>query len=67
MTTHPGRNRPLYVAFEGQEGCGKSTQSRLLADSLDAVLTREFGGSGLGADLGRLLLPTRSSSDLAAA
>lgn len=63
MTTHPGRNRPLYVAFEGQEGCGKSTQSRLLADSLDAVLTREPGGTELGADLRRMLLHTPNPVD----
>lgn len=45
-----------YLAFEGGEGCGKSTQASRLADRLDAVLTREPGGTALGADLRRLLL-----------
>lgn len=46
----------IYVAFEGGEGCGKSTQARLLADRLGAVLTHEPGGTPLGVDLRRLLL-----------
>lgn len=46
----------IYVAFEGGEGCGKSTQARLLAERLGAVLTHEPGGTPLGGDLRRLLL-----------
>ncbi len=45
-----------FIALEGIEGCGKSTQARLLADRLDAVLTREPGGTDLGARLRGLLL-----------
>jgi dTMP kinase len=45
-----------YLAFEGGEGSGKSTQARLLAARLDAVLTREPGGTPLGAKLRTLLL-----------
>jgi dTMP kinase len=37
-----------FIAFEGGEGTGKSTQARLLASTLDALLTREPGGTGLG-------------------
>lgn len=37
-----------YVTLEGAEGCGKSTQSAHLAASLDAVLTREHGGTPIG-------------------
>ena len=48
----------LYIAFEGGEGSGKSTQAALLAERLDAVLTREPGGTGLGARLRELLLNT---------
>jgi dTMP kinase len=51
----------LFIAFEGPEGSGKSTQAKLLADKLrDAgqrvILTREPGGTQLGEELRRLLL-----------
>lgn len=45
-----------WIALEGGEGCGKSTQSRLLADVLGAVLTREPGGTSVGRSIRRLLL-----------
>ncbi|MDH3300476.1 MAG: dTMP kinase [Acidimicrobiia bacterium] len=48
----------VYIAFEGGEGSGKSTQASLLAERLDAVLTREPGGTGLGSRLRELLLNT---------
>jgi dTMP kinase len=51
-----------YIAFEGGEGSGKSTQAALLAERLDAVLTREPGGTGLGAELRGLLLSTETSA-----
>jgi dTMP kinase len=50
----PG-DHPLYVAFEGAEGCGKSTQAALLADALGAVLTRETGGTDVGQRLRQIL------------
>ena len=37
-----------YVALEGAEGCGKSTHAARLASTLDAVLTREHGGTPIG-------------------
>lgn len=46
---------PRYIAFEGAEACGKSTQAALLADRLDAVLTRETGGTPVGARLREIL------------
>jgi len=45
-----------FIAFEGGEACGKSTQARMLADALGAVLTHEPGATGLGARLRELLL-----------
>jgi dTMP kinase len=44
-----------YVALEGAEGCGKSTQARRLADALGAVLTRETGGTDIGSRLRTIL------------
>ncbi len=47
--------RPLYIALEGTEGCGKSTQALLLATELDATLTRETGGTPVGERLREIL------------
>jgi dTMP kinase len=49
---------PKYIAFEGAEGCGKSTQARRLADALDARLTRETGGTRIGQRLRAILHDT---------
>jgi dTMP kinase len=48
--------RGRFVVFEGGEGSGKSTQSARLARRLDAVLTREPGGTDIGSSLRSLLL-----------
>ena len=47
--------RPVYVTLEGSEGCGKSTQAERLARDLDAVLTRETGGTAIGRRLRDIL------------
>ena len=51
----------MFVSFEGIDGCGKTTQAQLLAESLrgegrDVVLTREPGGTPLGEQVRRLVL-----------
>ena len=56
----------LFITFEGGEGCGKSTQSRLLLKKLEqqnvpAVLTHEPGGTALGNELRRALKKRRDS------
>jgi len=48
--------RGRLVALEGIDGCGKSTQARILAERLDAVSTFEPGATPLGAALRHLLL-----------
>ena len=53
-----------YIAFEGAEGCGKSTQAAFLAADLDAVLTREQGGTPIGQLVrGILLDPANTALD----
>ena len=53
-----------YIAFEGAEACGKSTQAARLAARLDAVLTRETGGTDIGRRIREILHDT-SVHDLA--
>ena len=49
------------ITFEGIDGCGKSTQARLLFETLtlnlnDCILTREPGGSYGGEEIRKLLV-----------
>jgi dTMP kinase len=48
--------RGRLIAFEGGEGIGKSTQAERLACHLEAVLTREPGGTDVGERVRELLL-----------
>lgn len=48
--------RGHFVAFEGGEGSGKSTQSRRVAEARGALLTRQPGGTEIGASIRELLL-----------
>ena len=54
------KKKPLFIVFEGVEGCGKSFQSKKLFNNLkkknfDVILTREPGGTK-GAELIRNLI-----------
>ncbi len=49
-----GRGR--LIAFEGIDGCGKSTQAASLAREIGAVSTREPGGTAVGRRLREILL-----------
>ncbi len=48
--------RGRFIAFEGGDGSGKSTQAARLAESLDAVLTHEPGGTPIGSKIRELVL-----------
>ncbi|CUH88085.1 Thymidylate kinase [Phaeobacter sp. CECT 5382] len=59
--TAPKAASGLFLTFEGIDGSGKSTQCRMLAETLqargyDVVLTREPGGSAGAEEIRRLVL-----------
>lgn len=69
MTEGVYAERGLFVAFEGGEGAGKSTQARLLGEALEAaghdvLLTREPGATKVGQMIRHIVLDPQTG-DLA--
>jgi dTMP kinase len=58
-------HKGIFIAFEGGEGSGKSTQTQLLKNYLfeigeDVLVTREPGGTVLGKQLRKILLDPKT-------
>lgn len=58
---------PLFISFEGIDGCGKSTQLQLLKGHLEAaghelILPREPGGTEIGEAIRSILLNKENSA-----
>lgn len=55
-----------FIAFEGGDASGKTTQARRIARQLGAIFTREPGGTDLGETLRSLVLEPQGQVDLRA-
>jgi dTMP kinase len=61
--------KKLFITFEGIEGCGKSTQARMLKEFLvkegkSVFLTREPGGPKISEDIRKMLLSVNNKEML---
>ena len=57
----------IFISFEGIDGCGKSTQVRLLMESLkkeniDSILVREPGGTKISEEIRTILLSNQNNN-----
>ena len=60
-------NNSLFITFEGIDGCGKSTQVKMLMDRLDgknieSLLVREPGGTRISEEIREVLLMNRNDT-----
>jgi len=53
--------RGRYIAFEGLEGCGKSTHVTRLAEAIGGLTTREPGGTTIGSALRAAMLDANNT------
>ncbi|HEY4717105.1 MAG TPA: dTMP kinase [bacterium] len=65
MTNFKSLKKGILISFEGIEGCGKTTQAKLLAKELSRVgyrvkLTREPGGTAAGEKVRLILLKSKN-------
>jgi dTMP kinase len=59
-------SRTRFISFEGIDGCGKTTQLRLMTERLrargvDFVATREPGSTPIGQDIRKILLDSKTA------
>ena len=59
-------NNAKFITFEGIDGCGKSTQARLLLEHMntsgvETILVREPGGTNISESIREILLHSNSS------
>ena len=60
-------NKSLFISFEGIDGCGKSTQVKMLMnrfelDGIDSLLVREPGGTQISEEIREVLLKNRNEN-----
>lgn len=67
MTQMSISNKSLFISFEGIDGCGKSTQVKMLmnrfeSDGIDSLLVREPGGTLISEEIREVLLKNRNEN-----
>ena len=67
MTQMSISNNSLFISFEGIDGCGKSTQVKMLmnrfeSDGIDSLLVREPGGTRISEEIRDVLLKNRNEN-----